>query len=89
MKDFIQAIESPEGKIAAVICWYHGDQYEEDWQKEVADLVALAPLVAQKKITDTLHRNSFEIFDALGSFPDRDEALEEAFQFIRGVWGQG
>jgi len=75
------------GKVGMVVCWYFDGNIEgaTDFRVAASLVRAIPDLLAgrfRRLTTDQL----FWLYDALGSFPRRDEDLERVYQVVHRKW---
>lgn len=74
------------GKVGMVVCWYYdgGQNGAEDFEV-AARLISRAPDLLAGRFSKLTEDDLFCLYDALGSFPKRDEDLDTALAVVDRV----
>jgi len=79
----IQNSVDSEGLLAVIFCWYSGecDEHENRWEF-IGKLITKIPVLIDEMWEEFSGDEIFFIWDALGSYPEKDQVLNELYDNI-------
>lgn len=71
-------IATIEGAIAAILCWYQDEDTEMSW-KSISKMIKHVSKIAKCDFSNLDGNQLWYLYDALGTYPERDELLEKVY----------
>ena len=78
------------GKIGAILCWHYdgGNGSVRDDLGVIQSILSKLPKIVKGKLEGLSEGLLFDLWDALGMYPNRDEELEKIYKQVGAAWGE-
>ncbi|MHA1948228.1 MAG: hypothetical protein ACW99G_02530 [Candidatus Thorarchaeota archaeon] len=64
------------------------DDRADNEQNRIAHLISIIPQLDRREFDEISKGHLFYVYDALGSYPDRNEQLEELYKAVGKAWSE-